>query len=73
MFEEFQADVDRWKEIDPPFKEQGGNATLTVAPWQLDKQGQVALQKVTLVITVDGKQQAPLVRFISRDKDKPAQ
>ena len=73
MFEEFQADVDRWKEIDPPFKKQGGNATLTVAPWQLDKQGQVTLQKVTLVITVDGKQQAPLVRFISRDKDKPAQ
>jgi ubiquinol-cytochrome c reductase cytochrome b subunit len=73
LFEEFQADVDRWKQLDPPFREQGGDATLTVAPWQLDEQGQVALQKVTLVISVGGKQQAPLVRFISRDKDKLSQ
>jgi ubiquinol-cytochrome c reductase cytochrome b subunit len=73
LFEEFQADVEHWKELDRPFREQGGDATLTVAPWQMNSQGEVTLQKVTLVITVGGTQQAPSVRFISRDKDKVAQ
>jgi quinol-cytochrome oxidoreductase complex cytochrome b subunit len=73
LFEEFQADVTRWKELDEPFRDAGGNATLTIAPWQLDEQGQVSLQKVSLVITVNGKQEPPAVRFISREKDKPAQ
>jgi hypothetical protein len=73
LFEEFQADVTRWKQLDRPFAEQGGDATLTVAPWQMNDQGEVTLQKVTLVITVDGKAQTPSVRFISRDKDKVAQ
>jgi quinol-cytochrome oxidoreductase complex cytochrome b subunit len=73
LFEEFQADIDRWKEIDAPFREQGGDATLTIAPWQLDQQGQITLQKVSLVITVNGKQEPPAVRFISREKEKPAQ
>lgn len=73
LFEEFQADVTRWKEIDEPFRDAGGNAMLTIAPWQLDDQGQVSLQKVSLVITVNGKEEPPAVRFISREKDKPAQ
>jgi ubiquinol-cytochrome c reductase cytochrome b subunit len=73
LFEEFQADVDRWKVLDQPFAAQGGDATLTIAPWQLNQQGQVTLQKVTLVVSVGGKQQPPSVRFISHDKDKPAQ
>ena len=73
LFEEFQSDVDRWKELDKLFANQGGDATLTVEPWQLNPQGEVTLEKVTLVITVDNKQQPASVRFISRDKDKPAQ
>jgi ubiquinol-cytochrome c reductase cytochrome b subunit len=73
LFQEFQADVTRWKQLDPPFATQGGDATLTVAPWQMNDHGEVTLQKVTLVITVDGKAQTPSVRFISRDKDKVAQ
>jgi hypothetical protein len=73
MFDEFLADVAHWKELDPAFKEQGGDATLTVAPWQLNQQGEVMLEKVILQITVDGKQQAPAVRFISRFKDNVRQ
>jgi hypothetical protein len=73
MFEEFMADVEHWKELDPQFKDQGGAATLTVAPWQLNQQGEVTLEKVILQITVDGKQQAPAVRFISRYKDNVSQ
>jgi hypothetical protein len=69
MFEEFLADVARWKQLDKPFANQGGDATLTVEPWQLNQEGQVELEKITLVITVDGKQQAPAVRFLSRAKD----
>ena len=73
MFDEFLADVDHWKELDKPFAEQGGDATLTVEPWQLNQQGEVMLQKITLVITVDGKQQPAAVRFLSRYKDNLAQ
>lgn len=73
MFEEFQADVEHWKELDRPFAEQGGDATLTVEPWQFDDEGRILLQKITLVITVDGKQQPPAVRFLSRFKDNLAQ
>ncbi|HJZ49231.1 MAG TPA: hypothetical protein VKE41_18765, partial [Roseiflexaceae bacterium] len=73
MFDEFLADVNRWKELDRPFADQGGDATLTVAPWQLNQQGEVTLQKVTLQITVGGKQQPPAVRFISRFKDNARQ
>ena len=73
MFDEFLEDVRHWKELDRPFEEQGGDATLTVAPWQLNQQGEVTLQKVTLQITVDDKLQAPAVRFISRFKDNVAQ
>jgi hypothetical protein len=73
LFEEFQADVDRWLELDRPFKEQNGSAMLTIAPWQLDKQGQPLLEKVTLDIFVNGKPQPSSVRFISRYKDNPAQ
>ena len=73
MFEEFQHDVDHWLEVDRAFREQGGSATLTVAPWQLNQQGEVMLQKVTLQISVDGKLQPETVRFISRYKDNVAQ
>jgi quinol-cytochrome oxidoreductase complex cytochrome b subunit len=73
LFEEFQADVDSWLELDKPFKDQGGSARLSIAPWQLNKDGQVQLEKVSLVITVGGKEQPPSVRFISRYKDNPAQ
>jgi hypothetical protein len=73
MFEDFLADVKRWKELDKPFATQGGDATLTVEPWQLDQQGQVNLEKITLVITVDGKQQPASVRFLSRYKDNVRQ
>jgi len=73
MFEDFQSSVKRWKELDKQFANQGGDATLTVEPWQLNQQGEVTLEKVTLVITVDGKQQPAAVRFISKDKDKLAQ
>jgi len=73
MFDEFLADVASWKQLDRPFAEQGGDATLTVEPWQLDQQGHVNLQKVTLVITVGGKQQPPSVRFLSRYKDNVRQ
>jgi ubiquinol-cytochrome c reductase cytochrome b subunit len=73
MFDEFLADVTHWKELDQAFAQQGGDATLTVAPWQLNQQGQVTLEKVILLITVDGKQQAPAVRFISRYKDNVRQ
>jgi hypothetical protein len=73
LFEEFQADVDRWLVLDRPFAEQNGSATLTIAPWQIDQSGEVALEKVSLVISVGGKTQPPTVRFISRYKDNPAQ
>jgi ubiquinol-cytochrome c reductase cytochrome b subunit len=73
LFEEFQADVDSWLELDRPFAQQNGSAKLTIAPWQLDKSGQVVLEKVSLVISVGGKEQPPTVRFISRYKDNPAQ
>jgi hypothetical protein len=73
MFDDFLADVARWKELDRPFAEQGGDATLTVEPWQLDQQGQVNLQKITLVISVGGKQQPASVRFLSRYKDNVRQ
>jgi len=73
MFDEFLADVAHWKELDPAFAEQGGDATLTVTPWQLNQAGEVMLQKAILQITVDGKQQAPAVRFISRYKDNVSQ
>jgi hypothetical protein len=73
MFEEFLADVAHWKELDQQFAEQGGDAMLTVTPWQLNQQGEVTLEKVILQITVDGKQQAPAVRFISRYKDNVRQ
>jgi quinol-cytochrome oxidoreductase complex cytochrome b subunit len=73
LFEEFQADVDRWRELDRPFAEQGGNAKLTIAPWVMNQQGEVELEKVTLVISVGGREQPALVRFISRHKENPAQ
>jgi quinol-cytochrome oxidoreductase complex cytochrome b subunit len=73
LFEEFQADVSNWLQLDRPFAEQNGSAKLTIAPWQLDQNGQVALEKVSLVISVGGKEQPPTVRFISRYKDNPAQ
>jgi quinol-cytochrome oxidoreductase complex cytochrome b subunit len=73
MFEEFLEDVKHWKELDRSFAEQGGDATLTVAPWQLNQQGEITLQKVTLLITVDGKLQTPAVRFVSRYKDNVSQ
>jgi len=73
MFETFLADVAHWKELDQQFATQGGDATLTVAPWQLSQQGEVVLEKVILQITVDGKQQAPAVRFINRYKDNVRQ
>jgi quinol-cytochrome oxidoreductase complex cytochrome b subunit len=69
LFEEFQADVDRWLTLDKAFSEQGGSATLTIAPWQLNQQGEVTLEKVTLQITVADKQQPASVRFLSRNKD----
>jgi ubiquinol-cytochrome c reductase cytochrome b subunit len=73
LFEEFQADVDHWRELDIPFRDQGGNAKLTIAPWVMNEQGEVTLQKVSLVISVGGREQPALVRFISRYKDNPAQ
>ena len=73
LFEEFQADVDHWLALDRPFAEQNGSAALTIAPWQLNEAGEVALEKVSLAITVAGKTQPPTVRFISRYKDNPAQ
>jgi quinol-cytochrome oxidoreductase complex cytochrome b subunit len=73
LFREFQADVTRWRELDRPFAEQGGNAKLTIAPWVMNSQGEVELEKVTLVISVGGKEQPALVRFISRHKENPAQ
>src|SRR5215510_3715603 len=50
LFEKFQADVDSWLVLDKPFAQQSGSATLSIAPWQLDKNGQVLLEKVSLVI-----------------------
>jgi quinol-cytochrome oxidoreductase complex cytochrome b subunit len=73
LFEEFRQDVERWRELDEPFREAGGSASLTIAPWQMNQQGEIDLQKVTLVLTVDGKPQAPSVRFLDRTKDNPAQ
>jgi hypothetical protein len=73
LFEEFQADVDHWRELDRPFADQGGQAKLTIAPWVMNSQGEVELEKVTLVISVGGKEQPALVRFISRHKENPAQ
>jgi hypothetical protein len=59
--------------LDQNFKNENGSAKLMIAPWQLDKQGNPTLKKVTLLLTVGGKDQAPQVRFINRDKDKVAQ
>jgi hypothetical protein len=73
LFEEFQADVDRWLQLDRPFADQNGSAKLTVVPWQMNQAGQIVLEKITLTITVGGKEQPPNVRFISRFKDNPAQ
>jgi ubiquinol-cytochrome c reductase cytochrome b subunit len=73
LFAEFQADVDHWRELDRPFAEQGGQAKLTITPWVMNAQGEVELEKVTLVINVGGKEQPALVRFISRHKENPAQ
>lgn len=73
LFEEFQADVDHWLELDKPFANANGSASLTIAPWQIDKDGSVILEKVTLLISVDGKQQPPTVRFLSRAKDNVKQ
>jgi hypothetical protein len=39
----------------------------------MSKDGTIDLQKVTLILTVDGKPQAPSVRFLDRTKDNPAQ
>jgi len=72
LFEEFQEDVNFWREHDEKFRD-SGSAKLTIMPWQLDQQGQTVLEKVILELTVEGKPQPPSVRFISRDKDKPAQ
>lgn len=68
MFDEFLADVARWKELTSHLP-RSGDATLTVEPWQLDQQGQVTLEKITLVISVNGKQQPPTPCFLSRAKD----
>lgn len=73
LFEEFQHDVDRWKTLDKGFADANDSAMLTIAPWQIDANGNVTLKKVTLLITVDGKQQAPLARFLSIHKDKVSQ
>jgi hypothetical protein len=72
LFQEFQRDVDRWRELDKAFGVDG-SATLTVEPWQLNQQGEVMLQKVTLQISVGGKLQPATVRFLSRYKDNVAQ
>jgi ubiquinol-cytochrome c reductase cytochrome b subunit len=72
LFEEFKEDVEFWKQNDPNFAS-SGSAALTISPWQLDQQGNTRLEKVTLLLTVEGKPQPPSTRFISRDKDKPAQ
>jgi len=73
LFKDFQSDVERWLVLDRNFKTENGSAKLMIAPWQLDKQGNPILKKVTLLLTVGGKDQAPQVRFIDRDKDKVAQ
>jgi hypothetical protein len=73
LFAEFQADVDHWRELDKPFAAQNGQAKLTITPWVMNAQGEVELEKVTLVISVGGKEQPALVRFISRHKENPAQ
>jgi ubiquinol-cytochrome c reductase cytochrome b subunit len=73
LFEEFQEDVEYWLEHDKAFADAGGSATLTIAPWQLDEQGQISLKKVTLQLFVDQRPQPETVRFISRTKDLPAQ
>jgi hypothetical protein len=73
LFAEFQADVDHWREQDEAFASQGGQAKLTIAPWVMSEQGEIELEKVILVISVGGKEQPPLVRFISRYKENPAQ
>jgi ubiquinol-cytochrome c reductase cytochrome b subunit len=73
LFAEFQADVDHWRELDKPFAAQNGQAKLTITPWVMNEQGEVELEKVTLVISVGGKEQPALVRFISRHKENPAQ
>ncbi len=72
-FEDFQSDVDHWLTLDKAFRDQNGSATLTITPWQLNQQGEVMLEKVVLQISVNGKQQAPAVRFISRFKDNVRQ
>jgi hypothetical protein len=72
-FEDFQSDVDRWLTLDKAFRDQNGSATLTIAPWQLNQQGEVMLEKVVLQISVNGKQQPATVRFISRYKDNVRQ
>jgi quinol-cytochrome oxidoreductase complex cytochrome b subunit len=72
LFEDFQADVNFWRDHDQNFRD-SGSAKLTIMPWQLDEQSQTRLEKVILQLTVEGKPQPAAVRFISRDKDKPAQ
>jgi len=73
IYEDFQSDVDYWLTLDKAFRDQNGSATLMIAPWQLNQQGEVMLEKVVLQISVNGKQQAPAVRFISRSKDNVSQ
>jgi hypothetical protein len=73
LFEEFKQDVERWRELDQPFAAANGSASLTIAPWQISKEGAIELQKITLILTVDGKPQAPSVRFLDRTKDNLAQ
>jgi len=72
-YADFQSDVDRWLTLDKAFRDQNGSATLTIAPWQLNQQGEVMLEKVVLQISVNGKQQPATVRFISRYKDNVRQ
>ncbi len=72
-FVDFQSDVDRWLTLDKAFRDQNGSATLTIAPWQLNQQGEVVLEKVALQISVNGKPQPATVRFISHDKDNVRQ
>jgi len=76
LFYEFYEDVEHWRSVDPGFSE--GSAKLTIEPWQTgfykdpltdqDLEG-TTLKKVTLVLTTGGKAQAPLYRFMPRNKD----
>jgi hypothetical protein len=68
LFEEFQHDVDRWRELDPVFAGQNGSATLRIEPWQLSQDGaEPMLKKVTLQISVGGQTLPPSARFLHRD------